>query len=800
MRIFTRSLLAISLLISCLMQMATAQSLQQRVRGRVFDKTTGSPIVEASISIDNTPYAVKPNENGEFVVEAVPVGRHDISFRAKDYKPFTLPSISVESSRETVLEVGMEWMGYTTKAVEIEATKDRGTPVNDMTIVSALSFAPEETRRYAGGLDDPVRASANFAGATSINTFSNNSISVRGNSPRGMLYRIEGIDVPTPTHFAPLGSAGGTFTLFSINVLGNSDFYTGAFSPEYGNATGSVFDVHFRNGNDQKRLYSVQAGILGVDLAAEGPISAKSNASFLVNYRYSSLGLARLFINYLTVPTYQDVSFNIKLPTKKAGTFSVWGIGGLSNREKPVELLEDSTKKGGAPVYVKPLQFADSLAFSRKRLVFGSDMAAVGVTHSYLLSNNALWKTVVMVAGSRQRDNTYYNPVPDGSQEYTQDVNEYTRQMAAVHSFIKHRFSPRLSMKTGIMANATTHRVLTAHRPFNATAPMDTTSFASGSTLLLQAYTQWRYALTDKLTAQAGIHALHFSLNGNTSIEPRAGLQYAFNPQHTLSLGYGLHSRVEDFAVYKTRTDAGDNSKLDLLKAHHLVLGYYGKLFENHRLRLETYYQYLYNVPVVVSPTMSYSLLNAYELNDIPLLKSRGTGRNYGVDMGFERFTSNGLYYMLNASAWRSEYADTTHIWKPTQYDNRYNVRFLVGKEWKMGKKRGKANLLGANTTISMIGGNPYTPIDTARSRTAQDTRFNYALTNSIRPEGMWFVDWALTYTVNRPKYTSKWAIQIKNLPMHAPPMFREWDAAVGRVVEKKNTNFFPVISYKIDF
>lgn len=781
-----------------------AQQLTQVVRGTVTDRTTAAGISGAQISLlipgIDTLTAVSDGI-GEFRIDKVPMGRHDIAFSATGYRPFIRPGVAVESGHETVLDIAMEVLIFQSSTVEIEPAKDRGTSTNDMAAVSAISLLPDETRRFAGGFDDPVRAAAYFPGVNSVNFFSNNSLSVRGNSPRGMLYRLEGVDIPTPAHFVPLGSTGGVFSIFSQQVLGNSDFYTGAFTAEYGNASTGVFDVKFRKGDNHERAYTISAGVLGVDLSAEGPVRKGGDASFLVNYRYSSLGLARLIINYLTVPVYQDLSFNLNCPTKKYGTFTVFGIGGLSSRDKPMEFEEDSAGK-----VIEPKVFLDSLTFSRQRLWLESNMGVVGATHTLLFGGKSVWKTSVAVWGSQQKDNTWYNPNTDGSGEFATDLNEYNRSGFSAHSNLKTRFSPRITTQGGVLVSGTRHNVYVANFDW-ADSTLHPVADRKGNTLQVQGYYQAKFALNAKLSLHAGVHALYYSLNDRASVEPRAALSWQISPDNSLSLGYGRHSRIEDYAVYTFQTESNGttqfpNQSLNFAKADHLVLGWYSRPFENHRLRLEAYYQALRGIP----SDGLFSLMNLYELDMLSAMTNAASGRNMGVDLGFERFTDNGLYYLLNASVLRSEYRPSdTAVWRPSQFDSRYNIRALFGKEWRTGVEKGKFNSFGANVSISFMGGRPYTPIDLAASQVRRETVYDWTQAFTLRENNMYFVDWTFTHTRNRPKHTTKWILQIKNLPYRNSPEFREYDYlqdlyGKSPVVEKKATNFFPNIAYSISF
>ena len=342
-KIFAGKILAL-IYISLISNELYSQTLTGSIAGFVTNTYTGQTVKNAEISIlkegEESP-VYTTNSDGEFRIINLVVGRYDLLISAEGYQPFIQSGVLVSSGKESLLEISLEETLYDMEEVVLSPDRQKGRPNNEMAMVSAISFEVEETRKFAGGLDDPIRLSANLPGVIATPFISENVISIRGNSPRGMLYRLEGVDIPNPNHFARIGSSAGTFTIFSNQVLANSDFFTGAFPAEYGNATSGVFDIKFRNGNTNRRAYAIQAGVLGIDLAAEGPFRKGGKASYLVNYRYSTFGLANLMINYLTLPTYQDISFKLNMPTEKAGTFGLFGIGGRSNRLR--EAVTDSS-------------------------------------------------------------------------------------------------------------------------------------------------------------------------------------------------------------------------------------------------------------------------------------------------------------------------------------------------------------------------------------------------------------------------------------------------------------------------
>ncbi|MEZ4847876.1 MAG: TonB-dependent receptor [Bacteroidia bacterium] len=787
-KIFAGKILAL-IYISLISTELYSQTLTGSIAGFVTNTYTGQTVKNAEISIlkegEESP-VYTTDSDGEFRIINLVVGRYDLLISAEGYQPFIQSGVLVSSGKESLLEISLEETLYDMEEVVLSPDRQKGRPNNEMAMVSAISFEVEETRKFAGGLDDPIRLSANLPGVIATPFISENVISIRGNSPRGMLYRLEGVDIPNPNHFARIGSSAGTFTIFSNQVLANSDFFTGAFPAEYGNATSGVFDIKFRNGNTNRRAYAIQAGVLGIDLAAEGPFRKGGKASYLVNYRYSTFGLANLMINYLTLPTYQDISFKLNMPTEKAGTFGLFGIGGRSNRLR--EAVTDSS-----------LWEADLDRFEN---VLASDMAAVGLTHQLLIGQRSVLRSVLVGSYSYLRDNKNY--LEDNLEFRDRETNEYKSLPVTFTTSLKHSFSARHTNKTGIILTSTHHDYLSKKYNYLENF-LFTRADERGRTFSFQAYSQSKFRFSSKLSANLGVHFLYYDLNDKYSVEPRASLKYQFKPRHGISLGYGLHSRIESFGTYMTRvqevgidTLARPNMDLDFVKTHHLVLGYYALISDFLKFRLEGYYQRLFNVPVEVGGT--YSVVNIDELNQLRVLENLGTSTNMGIDIGLERFTRKGVYFMVNGSFFDSKYTDAAGVEHSTAFDLGYKVNLLGGKEWRVGKKKGYNNFLGLNGTLSAFGGRPYTPIDLDQSRLYRETIYDETRPYEMRETPLYIFDFTFTYKSNRPRYTGTWAIQIKNLFSSSIPEYREYDAKEEVEVALRGASVLPIISYKIDF
>jgi len=224
-------------------------------------------LIGANVALSNSNPAkgTVTDINGYFEIKKVPIGRQSIEVSYVGYKSAFINNIYVYAGKESELTIKLEEKIEQFEEVVVKSMNRKDQPLNEMAQVSARSFSVEETERYAGSVGDPSRMAASYAGVLTLGTQINDII-IRGNSTTGLIYRLEGLKIPNPNHFGSLSSSGGTFSMINNNVLSNSDFYTGAFPAEFGNATSGVFDLKLRKGNNEKNEDLAQIGAGGFEL------------------------------------------------------------------------------------------------------------------------------------------------------------------------------------------------------------------------------------------------------------------------------------------------------------------------------------------------------------------------------------------------------------------------------------------------------------------------------------------------------------------------------------------------------
>ncbi|MCB0482482.1 MAG: TonB-dependent receptor [Flavobacteriales bacterium] len=770
--------------IYCFTFQLNAQELTQSIRGRVIDADSEMPAVGATVVVlgSNPFIGAATDIDGYYKLENVPLGRVNIEVSYLGYEKQTISNVVVTSAKEVMLHVGLMESIKELEGFEVVGNARHDEPINEMAIISSRVLSTEEAGRYAGTFNDPARMASNFAGVSS-NAEGNNDIVVRGNSPKGILWRLEGIEIPNPNHFADEGATGGPINALNSKMLANSEFLTGAFAPEYGNATSGVFDMKLRQGNNEKREYSLGVGVMGTDITAEGPFKQGGKASYLANYRYSSLALLSNagIVDFGGVPEYQDGSFKIFLPTKKAGIFNVFGMGGISH------ILGEESDTNDENLI-------------RYRSDYGAQMGVAGVGHTFIINDGTYIKSSLSVSNNGSTvENEELSATGDYLTMGTANMNKNTVKMA---STFNKKLDARNKMSLGIIHTELMYSFKLEER--SITGALETPLNDRESSSFTQAHVTWKHRFNDRLTVVSGLHFLQFNLNNTYSVEPRVGMSYKVTPNQTITAGFGIHSKMESLLYYTANVSdslgniSQPNLDLELPKAAHYVLGYDYQFAANTHVKAEMYFQQLFDVGVENNINSQYSLINQSDWFDNVELVSEGKGRNYGVELTLERFFANRFYYLVTGSLYQSSYQNLDGVWRDSRFNGNYNANFLIGKEFKVGKID-KRNTLQVNIKSSLQGGNRYTPVDLNQSILAGETvRIKDSF--SAKAADVFYINLSGSYLMNREKTTHEFKLEILNVTNNQAHTSEYYNSDTQKIEYNTQLGLIPNVMYTLHF
>lgn len=770
-----------------------AQSFKQTIRGKVIDKETHQPLPGASVILQNSDpvVGVISDLDGEFEIKNIPIGRQGITISYIGYNTVELKNLLLQTGKEAVVVVELSERVENLNEITVKANTQKDRALNEMALISARSFTIEQTERFAGSIGDPARMVGNYAGVAMQND-ARNDIVIRGNSPAGLIWRLDDVEIPNPNHFGSMGTTGGPVSMLNNNLLTNSDFYTGAFPSEFGNGISGAFDLHMRPGNNQETEYTGQIGFNGVELGVEGPFSKKSKASYLINGRYSTYAFMHL-IGFgsgtgAAIPYFQDVTCKIELPTGKFGKFSIFGLFGSSKIDLGADIDDTAS---------------NSYNLHGQHTKFSANQKVAGLTNLYFFSEKTRIKTVVSAQETNNR--TYV-------EMYKQEIdsvypifrNEYTNQKYSAAMHLKSKLNSKNNFSLGYIidlnpVNFCDSLYLEEYKRFIIRQDV------TGNYIVYRAYSQYQHKFTENIVSYVGVNFLKTSLSDDYSIEPRIGLEWKLNPVQTLSLGYGKHSQIQPSLVYFLQFNDTVNHKfvqtnknIGFSKADHIVLGYNNLLSTNLRFKVETYYQHLYNIPV--SPVAKeFSMINSGDNFGLPMidsLQNTGIGKNYGVELTFEKFLDNGYYILFTTSIFDSKYKGYDNIWRNTAFNTNYIFNLLGGYEFKTGKR----SFMTFDVKANYAGGKRYIPINLEESNMIGEAQYDLSNAYKYKYDDYFRFDLRIGFKLNGRKLNQEIAIDLQNITANKSTFMQGYDANKKEIYSSYQQGFYPMFLYRVQF
>ncbi|MFO7873737.1 MAG: TonB-dependent receptor [Bacteroidales bacterium] len=763
----------------------------QTLRGKVIDVYTEQPVPGANVVLPDTEPLIgtTTDANGEFRFEDLPVGRIDLKVSMMGYEPAFARNLLLTSGRELVVTISLEEKVFQLDDVVVTPEFRKDQAVNEMAMVSARSFTVEETERYAGSLGDPSRMASNFAGVSNPSD-QRNDIIIRGNSPLGLLWRLEGIEIPNPNHFGSMGSTGGPVSMLNNNLLTNSDFFTAAFPAEYGDAMAGVFDLKMRNGNNQQREYIGQVGFNGFELGAEGPFSNESQASYLVNFRYSTLEVMNAigldFGTGTAIPKYKDLSFKINVPLDN-GRITLFGLGGDNN----IEFVESEADAEEA-----------DYGFTGSDLYYDNRMGVTGLTHVHHVNDNSRFTTNLAVTGIENSTRIFDLGSDIDEESIIQNNHEIKYTLSTKYT---HRFNVKNHLNAGLIYDH--YDVKYEGQSYNKQLEdyikhLDT----RGDLGYARAFAEWKHRFSDEVSMTSGLHGYYMFHNNTYSVDPRMAMKWEFREGQSVNLGAGLHSQSQQKFVYfgerlvDTLAVAYEqtNKDLDFSRSLHLVAGYDRLLGENHRLKAEMYYQKLFDIPV--SPLRpEFSLISqggGFVFIAFDYMENTGTGENKGVELTLEKFLSEGFYYLFTASVFDSGYRGYDGEWRNSAFNNNYVLNLLGGYEWELSQR----SIISVDISTVLAGGNRILPIDEEASIENNGVVYDWDNVYAEQFDDYFRLNARITYRLNGQNINQEWALDLQNLTDHQNIFTRNWNSSNQEVSTSYQMGFSPMMTYRIYF
>lgn len=754
---------------------ARAQPPMATLTGQVVEAGSFLPVPGASIMLlpGNVSLTAASDSAGRFRLPGIPVGHYALRVAALGHDTLEVPELWLRAGKQADMRLELSASAQQLGAVMVSAMA-REQPVR----LGVRTFTVEQGLRWPATFHDPGRLVTAMPGVANMNDQANH-LSIRGNSPNANAYLLEGLEIVSPNHTGNGGTttdlpvlSGGGVNLLSAQMLGPSQLLTGVLPMDHGNALGGILDMRLRKGNMHRQEWTAQAGLLGIDLSTEGPLGQSGRSSYLVNYRYSTVGLLGAMGVDLGDEqiNFQDLAFHVSLPVGKRGEASLFGMGGNSRNlfEAVLDTLEWTYDKDG-----RNIDYASAMG------------AAGGVLRIPAGERSSLTAAFAISAIEQHRTENWLRP------DYSLGRHFEARLEERKHSgSLKLEGAVGARIRYAIGGSALERRIAASHQE-------------TISGWLLRPWASLQWSVTDRLRAQLGGGLSMFTFTGEAVAEPRGALQWRMRRGRALALNAGIRTQLPPWQLFDPGTQVWVQQPIGLARSTDLVLGYHHPFTERLVLHAETYWQHLSHVPVsapgaFLSSSSGFSLVNSWDA-PVPIpLAPTGTATNIGAELSLDHRFASSFFYQANISVFDSRYTDAQGQEATSRWGQGFTSNLLAGKEFKRTKED-RVRTWGISGRVSAMGGLRDRPIE-LRLSAATGTTVHISDTWSEQLAPFFRVDLRLYRKMDREGRTGMWSIDLQNATNTRNEAFRYYDSRMGEVVTKHQLGIIPNLSYRIEF
>jgi hypothetical protein len=432
--------------------------------------------------------------------------------------------------------------------------------------------------------------------------------------------------------------------------------------------------------------------------------------------------------------------------------------------------------------------------------VYSGNIGVTGITHQLQLGKKTQLRSSAAWSLQQIGYNENYAARPDSL--ITNTDEKFTTKKWIISATLNHQINLKNSLRAGMIMNEVGFDFQKISRP-HSTDPLTEQLGINDHTQILQAFAQWQFKPNNHLSFTGGLNYLTLLLNSTAAIEPRLAIKWDVDHKNTFALGYGLHSQAQAMGVYFAKAEDGEgkwyqpNLKLGFTKSNHFVLSYNHFFGKGLRLKSELYYQQLFNVPVSLFDTSSFSTLNIVQDIVTDPLVNKGKGKNYGIEISLEKQLRNYWYLMFSNSIYESRYTSADGIERNTRFNGNYASTITAGKEFV---RPGRQKSYAANIKLVYAGGFRETPIDLAASTSSGYTKYIESRAYSLQNPAYFRADIRLSITWNKAHHTSVLSLDIQNTTNRKNTYSRYYDPLKGEIKTTYQTGIIPVINYSIEF
>jgi hypothetical protein len=741
-------------------------TIAQTLRGSVVSDQTGQPIPSTNLVFtthSDSIFTAQSGPDGAFRFERLPVGVGMLSANVEGFAPFLLREVHIAAGKEQVLEVLLSTDQWESNMSPIEVVERR--PLRQPNPIGEIPLSRAQTLYNPMTYFDPARLATASAGVAQGDD-GTNTMSIRGNNPAFVRWRLQGMDITSPNHLPnagtlndlPTSSSGGVLML-SAQMLDNSSLITGAGPLGYNDGIAGIMDLQLRKGNNQHHEQTLQLGLTGLDAAVEGPLSRRKSGSYLFNYRYSFVGiLGAMGVSFGGEKiTFQDAALHIHLPKRKKSEFSIYALFGQSSNR--------FQRPDSATVFKELF----NIDFSSNSIIFG-------VTQTNRFGQRFVSKTGISISSqaNERSQNTLDNLYTSVNSSETRATLNYNARFAA---------NPNHILVFGTNIGTVSSLSFVGNIP-----QRDREVEWIG---LVQCWLGGEWSLRD------GAIQVNYGINPilPSTLDPRFQVRWRMNKHHQLVAAIANNSQYVPFWM--------ESSAKNIMQALHQSVRYNYLPNSNWVLSAELFAQRIRNVLGNDGNGNPVFAVNQSEFQPaLSFQNSDGAANNAGLELAAQRRLDGGWFAHANLTLLRSLYTDDRDVTRRTRWDVGQVANLTTGKEWDLRRRRQKLSgrVFGVSGRAIYMGGYRTAPINLAQSVATRSTVYDVSNGYTGRNPDYFRLDGRIYWKRsigNRRNGT--FALEFQNLTNKKNIAFLYYDPLTQSVQTKYQLGLIPNLSWRLE-
>lgn len=779
------------LIVFCLypLYLSSQEAGSQFVYGVITDIESGQPVGGAQFVISRRGVleVTYTDSLGHFRTRPVYPGPANCRISAIGYDTLYLPNEKISTGKALGLDIQLSPRLYTLSEATVRSSAFSGDLITQMNIIK-----PGEGEKMAATFYDPVRMARLQSGAVILNDQAN-EISLFGLPPDFNSWRLEGMEIISPNHLRNAGTftdkpglTGGGVNILSHQMLDHSQFITGATPIEYGNALGGIMDMQLRKGNPYKAEHRAKASLLGLEFATEGPVPVGSAASYLGNFRYSTVGLlSAIGVDFGDEEIrFFDGSAHIHLPLRRGRTtIQLFGTAGQSENNffRKEDLTEVEEEK------------------DLSNILYSDDYVQAGLTMKHLLGRDGILQLGFSFSGtSISRDEVSFDSLIT--------MNRIT------DLFIDHeKFHLSGSVQFSLFPEGIVHAGISHivdHLELNQfdNQPLFNTYWSYYAPKQSRPFIDFQYDPKGPFRLELGLETPFTELD-DIVIAPSATLGYLPTKNLQFEFSYRKMTQLPQPWLFPTNSDADTNNiqaiyglnSPDFIISDQFSLRAGVGITPHLQAVTQLFLKKFSELPVT-NDNPGFSAFQQLSPPAIYRFAPNGVAQNYGVQQQFRLQTENLWTGQLALTYYKSQYAtEEGGVWLPAQFDHGLSTTGFIGRNFTKEKEKG-LRTIGFSLACIYHGGTGEAPILLDESRQAGETVFDYSEGFKEKLDNYFRIDLQLFVQKDRARTSSRLSIDIQNLLNTENAAYNYYDAFLGSAVTKNQLGIIPLLSYQLDF